>query len=738
VIKRPRQRETPGDFVIDGPARGPVTLAALHQQLVDQEAELASLRETSERFRAIIDSTADGIVLLLADGSIGAANESATQIFGLSMADLMRVKMGQQLPFDLYWEDGRPVQTNEVPGYHTLLTGEPLTNVELAVRRPHGDQIWISINSRPLCFPGEKCPYAVVASFIDITARKEAEIASAQRERRLAVLHSISQEVTAGMSEDQVIQHTVRRVAREFPKFCTSYATVTESGLAQTAHTVVPDGMPEHPSTKVNLARSGEGGDALRAGEVLAVADHETDRRLEFFELDPPIVGYRSMLKVPVRHLGKLVGYFAISGPEPHHWTDYQITMLTDVAGYLSVAIGRSRAESARRNVEDNLRQSEERFRALVRNSSDILAVLDPAGRFIEISPAVERMLGYDPNELLGRASFERIHPADRRRMIRCFLRCLRNSSATQTTEIRCLHRSGEWRWLEVIMQSLESDPAVAGVLMNARDVTERREAAEVLRQANEQLAALNQAKSDFVAIVSHEFRTPLTGIRGFSELIRDQILAPAEVKEYANDINVDAQRLERMIDDILNLERMQSGFAAIEPRPVDLNAVIAAVVHLTKPTSTTHKFAFDLAPGLPLVAGDRDKLYQVVSNLVSNAIKYSPSGGEVRITTRPENGYAHVEIIDQGVGIPDTALARIFERYARIETSAHRVIKGTGLGLPIARQIIDLHHGKIWAESVPGSGSTFHVLVPCMPHRHSEPTNRHPEPTNRHSELVE
>jgi signal transduction histidine kinase len=298
-----------------------------------------------------------------------------------------------------------------------------------------------------------------------------------------------------------------------------------------------------------------------------------------------------------------------------------------------------------------------------------------------------------------------------------------------QTTEIRCLHRSGEWRWLEVIMQSLESDPAVAGVLMNARDVTERREAAEVLRQANEQLAALNQAKSDFVAIVSHEFRTPLTGIRGFSELIRDQILAPAEVKEYANDINVDAQRLERMIDNILNLERMQSGFAAIEPRPVDLNAVIAAVVHLTKPTSTTHKFALDLAPDLPPVAGDRDKLYQVVSNLVSNAIKYSPSGGEVRITTRPENGYAHVEIIDQGVGIPNTALARIFERYARIETSAHRVIKGTGLGLPIARQIIDLHHGKIWAESVPGSGSTFHVLVPCMPHRHSEPTNRPSEP---------
>jgi PAS domain S-box-containing protein len=711
VTTRPRQQKS--DVKLNGSHPEPDLDHTLLQRINDQEQELATLRETSDRFRAIIDSTAEGIVLLLSDGGIGAANESAAQILGLSMEQVLQIRMGPPMPIDLSWEDGRPVQSNEVPGYYTLLTGEPLTDVEISVRRPSGELVWISVNSRPLCRQEGTCPYAVVASFVDITGRKEMEIASAQRERRLALLHSISQEVTAGMSEDQVIQYTVRRVAREFPAFCTSYANVSESGIAQTAHTVVPDGMPDLPFTKVNLATSGEAGDALRAGRVLAIEDDETDPRLELFELDPPIFGYRSMLKVPVRHRGKLVGYFAISGRDPHHWTDHQITILTDVAGYLSVAIGRSRAESARRTVEENLRRSEERFRALVRNSSDILAVLDPTGRFAEISPAVERVLGYAPSELLHRTNIERIHPADRRRLSRGFINCLQNPDERQTTEIRCLHKSGAWRWLEVIMNSLVSDPAVGGVIMNARDITERREAADVLQQANEQLADLNQAKSDFVAIVSHEFRTPLTGIRGFSELIRDQILAPAEVKEYANDINADAQRLERMIDDMLDLERIQSGFDAIEPVPVDLNAVVAAVVHLIKPTTAIHRFVLDLADDLPRVAGDHDKLFQVVNNLIGNAVKYSPLGGDIRISTFPEEGFAHLQVADQGVGIPDTALDRVFDRYARIETSDHHVIKGTGLGLPIANQIVELHNGRIWVDSALGKGSMFHVMIP-------------------------
>jgi PAS domain S-box-containing protein len=687
-------------------------ISSSRRPAADPAAEIAALKETSERFRTIIDSTAEGIILLLSDGSVGAANASASALLGLPMDELMRIQMGPS-PIEATWEDGRPVQTNEVPGYFTLLTGRPLTDVELSIVRPSGGNAWLSINSRPLIREGETLPYAVVASFVDITARKQAEIASAHRERRLELLHEMSQEITAGMSEDQIIHYTVRRLAREFPVFRTSYASVNEAGLAQTAHAVVPKGMPEIPRASLDLTAGGEYVDALRAGRVLAIADAFTDPRFASNASDLDRLVFQSMLKVPVRYLGRLAGFLAISGPTPHNWTEQEVRMVTDVASYLTVAIGRSRAEAARRAVEENLRRSEERFRALVRNSSDILAVLDAAGRFLDITPAVERVLGYDPGELLGRTNLACIHPADRRRLGRCFLRCLKDPVQRQTVELRCLHKSGPWRWLEVIMHSLVADPAVAGIIVNVRDITERREAAEVLQRANEQLAAVNQAKSDFVAIVSHEFRTPLTGIRGFSELIRDQSLAPAEIREYANDINADAQRLERMIDDILDLERMQSGFAAIEPKSVDLNTVISAAVQLAKPTSSLHRFVLELAADLPQVAGDADKMYQVMNNLITNAIKYSPAGGEIRIESSFESGYAHVLVRDEGVGIPTSALDKIFERYARIETTNHKVIKGTGLGLPIVRQIVELHHGRIWAESTPGAGATFHVLLP-------------------------
>jgi signal transduction histidine kinase len=137
------------------------------------------------------------------------------------------------------------------------------------------------------------------------------------------------------------------------------------------------------------------------------------------------------------------------------------------------------------------------------------------------------------------------------------------------------------------------------------------------------------------------------------------------------------------------------------------------AAVQLAKPTSAVHRFELDLSIDLPPVAGDADRLYQVMNNLIANAIKYSPAGGVVRIETDADKGGAHVRVIDQGIGIPVAALDRIFELYARIEPTDQKVIKGTGLGLPIVRQIVELHHGRIWAESPPGMGAIFHVVLP-------------------------
>ena len=232
-------------------------------------------------------------------------------------------------------------------------------------------------------------------------------------------------------------------------------------------------------------------------------------------------------------------------------------------------------------------------------------------------------------------------------------------------------------------------------------------------RQAVEQSERLNRAKSEFVSIVSHEFRTPLTGIQGFSEMMRDEELTLDEMREYAGDINKDAQRLNRMINEMLDLDRMEAGRMAIHPERMDLNAVIGDVADRVRPNAPNHTLTLDLQSDLPSLQGDRDRMTQVASNLLNNAVKYSPTGGRIIVTTRAEGNEVRFDVRDEGLGIPPDALETIFERFSRVDSQATKDIQGTGLGLPIVRQIVQLHGGKVWADSELGRGSVFHVVLP-------------------------
>ena len=255
-----------------------------------------------------------------------------------------------------------------------------------------------------------------------------------------------------------------------------------------------------------------------------------------------------------------------------------------------------------------------------------------------------------------------------------------------------------------------------AGMVL-IQDVTEERRA-EDLAATNEQLERLSNAKSDFLSVVSHEFRTPLTGIQAFSELIRDEDFPIGRVKEFAGDINREAERLSRMIGDLLDLEHMESGQMVLRRETLDLNALIEEAVDTMRPNAPLHTLRVELDGSLPL-SGDRDKLTQVVLNLLSNAVKYSPDGGAVVVGARIEGAQAHLWVRDEGIGIPDDALEPIFQRYTRL-VSGPLTIRGTGLGLPIVRQIAEIHGGRAWAESRVGFGSTFHVTLPLASVVHS------------------
>jgi two-component system sensor histidine kinase/response regulator len=239
----------------------------------------------------------------------------------------------------------------------------------------------------------------------------------------------------------------------------------------------------------------------------------------------------------------------------------------------------------------------------------------------------------------------------------------------------------------------------------------------------NEKLAMQNRIQSDFLSVVGHEFRTALTGILGFSEMIREGDLNSDDAQEYAEDIHNDAIRLTRLINDLLDLERMKSGHVEMNWEQVAINGLIQDIVARTLIGSQRGQIQLELDAAIPLIEADSDKLTQVVTNLLTNAIKYSPEGGIILVGSKWENGNVHFFVQDHGIGVPAEKIEQIFERYARVESTATRYIGGTGLGLPIVRQIVEMHHGSVWVESSLGEGSTFHVVMSAHPPQEAPPT---------------
>jgi signal transduction histidine kinase len=227
------------------------------------------------------------------------------------------------------------------------------------------------------------------------------------------------------------------------------------------------------------------------------------------------------------------------------------------------------------------------------------------------------------------------------------------------------------------------------------------------------ELEKLNRLKTEFTSMVSHEFRTALVGIQGMSELIKGGDMEPAEVIEYSGYIFSEAQRVNRLITDMLDLDRLEAGKMKLLLAPMDINETVEGVAARSSVVSENHTIRTELDANAPNVMGDSDRLVQVVTNLVSNAIKYSPDGGEVLISTRFGGGMVDVSVRDQGVGIPADFVDKLFGRFQRSERTSK--IIGTGLGLAITRQIVEMHAGKIWVESAEGHGSVFHFTIPAV-----------------------
>jgi len=241
------------------------------------------------------------------------------------------------------------------------------------------------------------------------------------------------------------------------------------------------------------------------------------------------------------------------------------------------------------------------------------------------------------------------------------------------------------------------------------------------LQAANEQLKELDRLKDDFISTVTHELRTPLTSIRAFSEILHDNPdIDPAERHRFLGLIIKESERLTRLINQVLDLAKLESGIAQWQNSELDLGEIVADAVGSTSQLFKGRSVAIEteVAAALPAVSADRDRVMQVMLNLLSNAVKFCPSGtGRVRVRVEPEGNCVRVDVADNGACIEPQYQAAIFEKFRQVGDTLTHKPAGTGLGLAICRQIVMRLGGRLWVESSPGSGSVFSFTLPLAPH---------------------
>lgn len=354
---------------------------------------------------------------------------------------------------------------------------------------------------------------------------------------------------------------------------------------------------------------------------------------------------------------------------------------------------------------------------ALMGNMSEGLLILDADRRVRYHNAQANRIAGLQPKELIGRP-FEEAFAAS--------ITYVTNADKVQAQWHEALHVTHDRTRFEVRIERLGShfDLLVDVFSLTIGGSGEICERGVLLRDVTAE-RALARTKDEFVSIVSHEIRNPLTSIVGFSELLALGLVAPEKVQDSLQTLHREAQRLHTIVDDLLQLQRIETGRSDYSFGPVELRPVVEQVVStLSVQATAAHRLEIDVPANLPAVWADREKLTQVVINLVGNAIKYSPSGGEVRIAATREptlgtNGGAgsgevvHLSVSDEGLGVPAEALPRIFERFYRVEHDDRKHIGGTGLGLAIVKKIVEAHGGQVMVNSAYGEGSTFTVVLP-------------------------
>jgi PAS domain S-box-containing protein len=395
---------------------------------------------------------------------------------------------------------------------------------------------------------------------------------------------------------------------------------------------------------------------------------------------------------------------------------EMSVGLMKDGEGNPVGFVGVIRDITERKRAEEALQRSEHYFRSLIENALDVITIVNADGTIRYVSPSSERVMGYIPADSVSKGGFEFVHPEDLPTVMKEFAHVTQHPGETLHSEYRVRHKNGSWRVLEAIGRNLLDDPAVAGIVVNSRDITERKEAEAALQDAKVVAEAANRAKSEFLATMSHELRTPLSVIIGYTSLLREEFFGHLTVEQVDTLRRVDtsARELLDLISTVLDVSRLEAGRLPLEITEVGVQELLSEIQTETQGLQEQSHLAFvwQVDSALPFLRTDSGKLKIVIKNLISNAVKFTKEGS-IRVHACSRAGGVEIRVADTGIGIPQGALALIFDSFRQVEGSQSKRYGGTGLGLYIVKRLLDLLGGTVEVASEVGRGSTFRVWMP-------------------------
>lgn len=652
------------------------------------------------------------VVSRLSDHSVIAINKRTAEIFGMSQHDAVGRSVAA------YYVD--PAERAELA--ERLRREGRADGLRVRIRRPDGTPFWALFSARLVTCDGE---LAILTVFTDISDQVAAETALRASEQRLAAQSHALTTLTARSADVNepfevrlrailaVCAHTLQVDRLSMWRFDAGRQVLECAGLCELTANRYECGALLH--RRDNPAYF----DALEHERVIVAHDAAADDRTRDFRngyLDRYGIG--AMLDVPLRKENETFGVLCaehVGGPRT--WTIDEQNFVLSTANVISVAV----ADEDRRIALARLAESELRASAIVDTAHDAFVGMDDEGTIIGWNAQAERTFGWARGEVIGRSMAATIIPERFREAHTEGIRRFRETGATPVVntrlELAALHRDGHEFPIEITISApmrLGSGYFFGAFL---RDISERIERDNQLRLAKETAEAATRAKSEFLANMSHELRTPLNGVLGYAQLLqRDSTLSPGQ-RESLEAIAKCGSHLLDLINDVLDLSKIEAGRIEIEPTATDL-AQLLTDLHYVLGEAVRDKglrLTAAIAPDVPRrVIVDGRHLRQVLLNLLGNAIRFTPAGAVDLRVGIARSGRLLFEVCDTGIGIEPDALEAIFEAFTQTRTGAQA--GGSGLGLAISQHLIRRMGDQLRVDSQPGKGSRFYFELPLVP----------------------